>query len=199
MTRILVPFRSSDPKTRLAPVLKPSERTALATCLRRDVCRAIRAAGYEPTLLSTESTDADPEIVDDRELSAAVNAHLDPPTAVIMADLGLATPDAITRLLETPGDVVIAPGRGGGTNAIVIRDDTFTVDYHGGSLLDHRRNCDTLDLSLSVVDSYRLATDIDTPADLPELLMHASNEAATWLSDRFTLDTSASRVELRRQ
>jgi len=56
-----------------------------------------------------------------------------------------------------------------------------------------------------VVDSHRLATDVDEPADLAELLIHAEADgdggrAARWLRDAgFALDTTDGRVGVRRE
>lgn len=106
-----------------------------------------------------------------------------------MADLALITPTAVTRLLETPGDVTFAPGRGGGTNAVFTRHSDFRVDYHGASYNDHLTHCEAIGASVRTIDSYRLGTDIDEPTDLPELLLHGTGVAADWLGDRFTLCT----------
>lgn len=94
-----------------------------------------------------------------------------------MADLALATPAALERLFETEADVAIAPGRGSGTNALVVRHPEFRVDYHGTSYLDHRERAQDVGASLETVDSFRLATDIDEPADLVEVLVHGRDDA----------------------
>lgn len=230
MTRVLVPYRVNEPKTRLAPVLDDQERRVLSRRMLKDVLSAVREAGYDPTVLSTAQLPERECIVDDRPLTVAVNAHLQPETArdevpqaagqspatesnevrqatgcrpvtaVVMADLALTTPDVISRLLETPGDVVFAPGRGGGTNAVVARHPDFRVDYHGASYRDHLARCEAIGASVRTVDSYRLGTDIDEPEDLTELLLHGTGVAADWLSDRFTLctDTDTGRVSVER-
>lgn len=96
-------------------------------------------------------------------------------------------------------DVVIAPGRGGGTNALVVRDEAFRVDYHGASYRDHRRICEELGADVAVVDSFRLATDVDEPADLVEVLLHTDGRAADWLDDAgFAVETGGGRVRASR-
>ena len=184
----------------------------------------LATAPFDPTADRSGSLDP-PVVVDDRPLTDAVNAALErhghaaagptaePRTAsssrdgvaVVMADLALATPGALARLFEPdrdgdrsdepPADVTIAPGRGGGTNALVVRQPAFRVDYHGASYLDHRRVAERLDATARVVDSYRLAVDVDEPADLAEVLLHGSGAAEAWLRDAgFTLDTADGRV-----
>ncbi|MFB6162512.1 MAG: 2-phospho-L-lactate guanylyltransferase [Halococcoides sp.] len=185
--RTIVPFDAVDPKTRLSPVLDADERQDFASVMRDHVIDALDAAGFDPTVLATGSCDPDaPVRVDDRSLSTAVNTVLeewDRPCAIAMADLGIATPAAFGRLRETDGEVVIAPGRGGGTNALVVREGDFRVDYHGISCRDHREAAASVDAATATVDSMRLATDIDEPDDLVEVLLHGAGSVPAWLRD----------------
>ncbi|WP_435176201.1 2-phospho-L-lactate guanylyltransferase [Halorussus sp. AFM4] len=178
--RVVVPYAATEPKTRLADALSADERTAFAEAMLGDVLAAVRATGREPEVLATAPVDADaPVTVDDRPLTEAVNAVLastDGPVAVVMADLALATPDALDRLFDAGGDVVVAPGRGGGTNALVVRHPEFRVDYHGTSFLDHLAAAREIGASVEVIDSHRLATDVDERADLAEVLIHGGRE-----------------------
>jgi 2-phospho-L-lactate guanylyltransferase len=218
---VLVPFSTDRPKSRLSGVLDPDERAAFARAMLRDVLDAVESAGGDPRVLATGPVGADldcPVDVDERPLTPAVNAALDArlgetsdesdPVAVVMADLALATPAALRELFaagrDREADVAIAPGRGGGTNAFVAGDPAFRVDYHGASYLDHRRIAADAGLSVAVVDSHRLATDVDEPADLAELLIHAEADgdggrAARWLRDAgFALDATDGRVGVTR-
>jgi len=95
----------------------------------------------------------------------------------------LLTADAVDRLFDPDADVVLAPGLGGGTNAFVCRHPDFRVDYHGASIRDHRRLADGVGASVAEVDSRLLATDIDEPTDLAEVLLHSNGAAADWLRD----------------
>jgi 2-phospho-L-lactate guanylyltransferase len=90
--------------------------------------------------------------------------------------------------------VVLAPGLGGGTNALVARDPAFEVDYHGASVRDHRRIARKAGLSTATVDSFRLAVDIDEPADLAEVLLHGDGAATAWLRNRGRVETTDGRV-----
>jgi 2-phospho-L-lactate guanylyltransferase len=151
----------------------------------RDVIAVLRRSGHDPEVVATEPVAVDvPITIDTRALVSAVNDSIrDPPIAVMMADLPLITTDVVDRLLATSGDVVLAPGRGGGTNAAVVRDAAFDLTYHDISFPANCGRANELDLSLGTVDSYRLATDIDEPEDLLEVLLHADGRAATWLHE----------------
>ena len=186
--RVLVPFDARRPKTRLCDALGESERGAFARVMLRDVLSVVRAAGREPEVLATAPVDVDGSVsVDERSLSEAVNtalARTNDPVAIVMADLALATESVLDDLFETSGDVVLAPGRGGGTNAVVARHPGFRVDYHGTSYLDHLRTARNCGATVAVVDSHRLATDIDEPDDFAEVLIHGEGESREWLRER---------------
>jgi len=182
---VLVPYDAREPKTRLGPFLTPTERRSVARSMLADVLDALSRVGAEPTVLATEDIAADvPVRVDERPLTPAVNAAIaerDGPVAVVMADLALATPAALDRLLTAEGDVVLAPGLGGGTNALLARHPDFRVDYHGVSYRDHREAARAVGAAVTTIDSFRLAVDVDDPPDLAEVLVHGDGETATHL------------------
>ncbi|MEF8842252.1 MAG: 2-phospho-L-lactate guanylyltransferase [Haloarculaceae archaeon] len=185
----IVPFDATTPKTRLAPVLDAEERRTFARAMLEDVLGTLAPTPADPLVLATAPVDCTAAVeVDDRPLTGAVNDHLrhgSGPTAVVMADLALATPASVERLFVPGAGVTLVPGRGGGTNALVARDPAFRVDYHGASFRDHRRTAESVDASVATVDSFRLSTDVDEPADLVEVLLHAPDGAAgAWLADR---------------
>ncbi|MEF8781631.1 MAG: 2-phospho-L-lactate guanylyltransferase [Haloarculaceae archaeon] len=185
---VLVPFDARDPKTRLGPLLDADERRSVARTMLEDVLDALDAAGYEPTVLATDDVDCEaPVTVDDRPLTPAVNDVLSGaggPVAVVMADLALLTPAALEGLFEPGADVVLAPGLGGGTNALVSRHPDFRVDYHGVSYRDHREAARNVGAAVTTVDSFRLAVDVDDPPDLAEVLIHGAGATAGHLREQ---------------
>jgi len=185
--RLLVPFDGHDPKSRLADVLDDRQRRAFAGCMLRDVLDALRAAGRDPEVLATTHLECvAPVHVDERPLTPAVNAVLDAtaePVAVVMADLPLLTVDAIERLFRPDAAVVIAPGLGGGTNALLVDHPGFRVDYHGLSYRDHRDRARRCGAAWETVDSFRLACDVDDADGITELLLHGEGRAAEWLRE----------------
>ncbi|MFC7202598.1 2-phospho-L-lactate guanylyltransferase [Haloferax namakaokahaiae] len=200
--RVVVPFGVRSPKTRLDSLFSLEERRELAVAMLRDVLDAL--CGHDPVVVADAPFEASLDVpveLDDRPLTEAVAARLggDEPIAVVMSDLALATPESISRLFETRGDIVAAPGLGGGTNALVVRHPEFTVDYHGASIRDHRRIARDIGATMTELDSMRLAIDIDEPRDLAEVLIHGEGHARAWLVEAgVELHDSGSRVTSRR-
>ncbi|MCL9816474.1 2-phospho-L-lactate guanylyltransferase [Natronocalculus amylovorans] len=202
---ILIPFDNREPKTRLSPVLNRDERQQFADAMLSDVLSAIKETNHTPHLLVTTPTDRSEKVtVDDRSLTAAVNKFLSTtklPVAILMSDLPLCTPAVIERLFSYETPITIAPGLGGGTNALVIRDRSFSVDYHGYSYRDHCQHAASNSLAVSECDSRRLATDVDEPTDLREVVLHSDGAAATWLrTNGFSLniEQKSGRVSVKR-
>lgn len=203
--RVVVPFDASTPKTRLAPLFDAGERAELARVMLDDVLAHLEEAGYQPTVLATAAVDCSaPVDVDERPLTPAVNAVFegsDEAVAIVMADLPLADPASLDRLFEPDADLVIAPGRGAGTNAFVSRHPDFRVDYHGTSFTDHLGIAADIGAAVVVIDSHRLATDIDGRADLVEVLVHGDGtRTRTWLeSVGIEIKTDEGRVGVARR
>jgi 2-phospho-L-lactate/phosphoenolpyruvate guanylyltransferase len=202
----VIPFRPVNPKTRLSGLLSQAEREAFARAMLADVVGAVRAAGLDPLVLSTHPYDC-PGVevrIAPAGLSDALNAllpTLEGPVLVIMADLPLATPEAVRRIADAPADVAIAPGRGGGTNAIHIRDTTqFHVDYYEVSVAKHLAIAAEAGLSVEVIDSFRLYLDLDEEEDLVDLLIHGDGRARACLeSFGIRLAVTRGRVGLERR
>lgn len=216
--RVVVPFDATEPKTRLAPVLNAAEREEVAQRMLRDVLDAVVTLDdvVEVDVVATAPVDLDlgssfdtpaRVSVDDRPLSDVVNGAISETVGdgesllVVMADLALATPGALDRLVQSSGDVVLVPGRGVGTNALVVRHPAFRADFHGTSYLDHRRAAADVGATVESVDSFRLSTDVDEPDDLVEAFVHGGNRTSEWLTSRFELVVSEAegRVTLTRR
>jgi 2-phospho-L-lactate guanylyltransferase len=192
----VIPFR----------LLSQPEREVFARAMLADVLGAVRGAGLDPLVLSTHPYDcpgAEVRIAP-ADLSEALNAllpTLDGPVLVIMADLPLATPEAVRRLAAAPAEIAIASGRGGGTNAIHIRDTArFHVDYYGISVAKHLAIAAAAGLSVEVVDSFRLYLDLDEEEDLVDLLIHGDGQARACLESLgIALSATRGRVCLERR
>ena len=200
--KAIVPYKVANAKSRLAPLLTPEERSELARLMLFDITQALMAAGMDVTLLATGPLqwDGADVVVSEKELNEALNdclATREEPVLIIMADVPLITEENIRAMVRCEADLVICPGRGGGTNAqLVRRPDKYHVDYYGASYLDHVRIAGENGLSVVTFDSFNMSTDIDETYDLVELYIHGKGESAQFLRSFTVLDASKGRVRV---
>jgi 2-phospho-L-lactate/phosphoenolpyruvate guanylyltransferase len=127
----------------------------------------------------------------DLELNDAINAYLENHARrgwpydilIVMADLALLTEREVVGILNCEGDVVLCPGRGGGTNMILTRSPKFRSCYRGLSFPKHLNEAKKLGLEVEVFDSFRASCDIDDPDDLAELMLHSRGSAVKALNN----------------
>jgi 2-phospho-L-lactate guanylyltransferase len=195
----LVPVRSlTSGKTRLAGILSPQARESL---MRRMVTGVIRSAfcSEAVTAVIVVSPDTDVlSLVGGMERVTPVRQPLDQPGLLAGLDLGRARSDEMNAsgLLVLFGDlplldgadirnlvrravpVVIAPDRHGtGTNALLLRlsaiapGERFEFQFGEGSYARHVAETHRLGLDVATSISAGTGFDLDTPADLEELLV----------------------------
>lgn len=181
----VIPFKLEGAKSRLSSILSPEERRLLALAMLQDVIDVVTRHSYA-TILSSPDLDIvevgrDVEIFEsDLGLNDALNDFVQVhakrrwPTdiLIIMADLALLTERDVIGILDCQGDVVLCPGRGGGTNMILIRDRRFRTCYQGLSFPKHLAFARKLGLDVSIFESFRAGCDIDEPDDLAEVMLH---------------------------
>ncbi|HEU5363170.1 MAG TPA: hypothetical protein VFU56_07485 [Gaiellaceae bacterium] len=176
MATVVVPFRGTDPKQRLA--LADEARRLLADAMLADVTGAAGALG-EVLVVATAGTRL-PEgttLVDDphRGQGAAVLAGLEravarglpAPYLVVNADLPCATSRDLLALAGAvpDGGLALAPAADGTTNALALSgDDLFRPVYGPGSAERFAALAPS-----AVVDAPNLADDVDTLDDLARL------------------------------
>ncbi len=177
--KAVIPFKLRNPKSRLSSLLSLEERVELAKAMLMDVLDVVSEFADEIIVLAPPNTEIDFDVrveEDERDLDSAINSRISKDTAVIMADLPLLNFETLERFLECEGDVVIAPGRKGGTNMLLVRDERFRVSYHYGSFFKHVSIAEKLGLKWTVFDSFYASLDIDDESDLLELLMHGKGK-----------------------
>jgi 2-phospho-L-lactate guanylyltransferase len=194
-------------------VLSPEERKQLSIAMLRDVLEAVSGVG-RVTVLSRPgfhklNLHLDVDVVESGlELNDALNSFIERwqgmgwPTdlLIVMADLALLTRDDISGILGTPGDVVLSPGRGGGTNMILMRRPEFRTCYRGISFTKHLNFAQRLGVRVGTYSSYRAGCDIDEPTDLTEVLIHGRGVALQLLKSLgFALLDDVHRVCVRNQ
>ncbi|MET1124538.1 MAG: 2-phospho-L-lactate guanylyltransferase [Archaeoglobaceae archaeon] len=176
--KVVIPFKFFNPKSRLSSILNEEERTKLALAMLEDVLDVLNSCGCDVKVVTPYPISVDAEIsVDARPLDDVVNDELrEVPKAVVMSDLPLLNEEVFTRFLSVEGDVVIAPGRRGGTNMLLVRRKGFRVSYHYGSFLKHLKTARALGFTVAVFDSFFASVDIDDESDLLELMIHGEGK-----------------------
>jgi 2-phospho-L-lactate guanylyltransferase len=199
--KAIVPFKVTNAKSRLSSLFTAEERSRLARLMLRDITDTLKSSGVKVALLTTMPFDWDAEIiVSEKDLNAALNEFLegqDEPVMIVMADVPLISRKNVKDMMGSDADIVISPGRGGGTNVQFIKDPkNYHVDYYGASFLDHMEIARKKGLKVEVFDSFRTSSDIDETGDLVELYIHGDGEAAKYLRSITKLDTSKGRVKV---
>jgi 2-phospho-L-lactate/phosphoenolpyruvate guanylyltransferase len=202
---MVIPFKNQGAKSRLACVLTPQERQLLSFAMLKDVLDAVLGFGWA-TILSQPGLDAaevgyDVEIHESElDLNDALNAVIADEASrgwpsdilIVMADLALLTQNDVVGILNCQGDVVLCPGRGGGTNMILIRSPMFRTCYTGLSYPKHLAAARQAGMKASIYESFRAGCDIDVPDDLAEVLLHGRREAKALLTELgFSLSENA--------
>jgi 2-phospho-L-lactate guanylyltransferase len=173
---VIVPFKERNAKSRLAALLSEEERDEFARRMLRDVTSSLRDSVVDGFMMLSEDG-----------LNESINGILscrNEETLIVMPDLPLITAENIDEIVAHEEEIVIAPGRRGGTNVLFIRSPRrFHVDYHGLSFLDHLKIARENGLSTGIYDSFLASTDIDEVDDLIDLLTHGNGYAAQYLSE----------------
>jgi|Deesub1362A_J573_1020465.scaffolds.fasta_scaffold00223_49 2-phospho-L-lactate guanylyltransferase len=193
--RALIPFKVDSPKSRLSSVMSVEEREAFAKVMLYDLIDATMKSDVDVIDVAVTNMNFQLElpvntIYAPYHLDEVVNEYFekvshhfpDEGVIVIMSDLPLLTEKNINEIVHSDADVVIAPGREGGTNILMTRKpDRFRVSYYEMSFLKHKRIAQELGLSLKVYDSFYASVDVDRVQDLVEVLIHSNGRAHNYL------------------
>ncbi|MGA2429268.1 MAG: 2-phospho-L-lactate guanylyltransferase [Candidatus Acidiferrum sp.] len=209
MRVLLLPIKDlRNAKQRLAGILTPEERFALAQAMLADTIRAVRevqqaekifvVTNYEPAMQAARdngweilreeqqisesvSVDAASRQCEERGIRAVLRLPL---------DLPLVTSKDIDELLAVECSapaVVIVPSRDGtGTNAILRTPPTLFPSHFGnGSFAKHCGEAMRAEARIIKLRNVRLEMDVDDEADLLALLQHdlSGTRTGTWLHD----------------
>jgi 2-phospho-L-lactate guanylyltransferase len=193
-------------KTRLAPVLPPGERRALAEAMFRDVLAAsLGAAAADRVAVVTSDAGllalarAAGALTIDEEFPRSLNAAVGLATSALIADgartvctvlsdiplIAAEDIDAVFAATPAGGGVVLVPSRDfSGTN-IICRSPAGAVATRFGrmSLVRHLDDCRGSDVPARVLRLARPALDLDVIADLAEFeragsATHTQNQLA---------------------
>lgn len=196
MRYALVPVKElTQAKERLAPLLSPQERQALAAAMLDDVLSALEQV---PSLDRIALVTRDPraislseergfELVDEGSgegLTEAVETGVQvcmkrgaDSLAVIPGDIPLLRPEDVDHVIDhgAEHEVVIVPSwNSRGTNTVLLRPpDVLELRFGSWSFYPHVKQAKRAGLSYKVLRLPRIASDVDTPEDLVHLTPEA--------------------------
>ncbi|MEZ5785647.1 MAG: 2-phospho-L-lactate guanylyltransferase [Xanthobacteraceae bacterium] len=197
---ILIPCKTlRDGKSRLSACLDHAARHDLCRSLLE---RTLRCAASVVRSDQVRIVSADPEAVAMARQHAVgaiadpgfgLNAALeyararlrtgmrtDPDLLVLPIDLPFVTPQCIADVLACPGKCVIAPDQHGtGTNLLYLRSlasPAFPFAFGAGSFAAHLARARSHALTVDIVRDWRLAFDLDAPADYERWLSRKREE-----------------------
>jgi 2-phospho-L-lactate guanylyltransferase len=177
MATVVVPFRSTDPKRRLAAVVE-ADRIRLAHAMLEDVLAAAQPLGEilvvsakAPKLLEGARHVPDPRhgqgAAVRAALDAAVAAGLPAPFVVVNADLPCVTTRDLLALVGAVPEhgLALAAAADGTTNALAVSEDVLFEPVYGPGSAER---FEALAPSIRI-DAPNLMDDVDTPDDLARL------------------------------
>jgi 2-phospho-L-lactate/phosphoenolpyruvate guanylyltransferase len=190
----LLPVKSlANAKSRLEPAITGADRLALAQALLEDALSLIGSVDIlrwwvvtDDREVARHARDRGHDVIEDagtgiNDAIATAVAQLPGETSsltVVPADVPLAWKGDIEDLLDTgaTSDLVVVPSaRDGGTNALYLSPpDLIAPRFGEASLRQHVAAAEDAGLRCSILSLPRLELDIDTIADVDELLTRKS-------------------------
>jgi 2-phospho-L-lactate guanylyltransferase len=183
--------RFSCAKTRLSPKLTIVERENLLKAMLKDVITALN--GTVENILIVSSDDDVLYYVEEfnvETLKEMGNTGLNSGLAqameyssrfcdnvlILPSDVPLIKKGLVKTLLKKGEEfgMVIAPSKGGGTNALLCPARGFETKFGDYSFFEHIKEAKRNNLTYTIFDSFYLSLDVNTAEDLGEIMLHGS-------------------------
>jgi len=209
MRALLLPVKDlKNAKKRLAGVLSPDERFALAGAMLADTVRAVRGVkraekifvvtNYPPAMeiaaqcgwdilreeqqvSESDSVDRASRICEQMGVTGLLRVPLDLPL-VQSEDLD----DLLSAVCDSPALVIVPSRDGTGTNAMLRTPPALFPSHFGnGSFAKHLAEADNARARIMVRRNPRIEMDVDDESDLRALLEHdlSGTETGRWLRE----------------
>ncbi|HEY2462037.1 MAG TPA: 2-phospho-L-lactate guanylyltransferase [Candidatus Acidoferrum sp.] len=207
MRALLLPVKDlTNAKQRLAQILTPQERFALASAMLADTVRAVRAVknadqtfvvtNYEPAMRAAKENGWQ-IIREEQQISESISVDAASRHCSTLGftsllriplDIPLAQPADIDELLATdcsaPALVIVQSRDGTGTNAILRTPPTLFPSHFGsGSFAKHCGEAERASARIIIRRNPRLEMDVDDESDLRALLQCdlSATQTGSWL------------------
>lgn len=184
--------RFSNAKTRLSPTLTPVERENLLKSMLKDVIKVLNKS-VDDVLVISSDTDVLKFVNDlnvlsleeegDTDLNGALKQAMNrcsgycSQVLIVPSDVPLIKENHVKELLNRGKDVdvVIAPAKGGGTNALLCPPQGMEMKFGDCSFFKHIKGAQKNEFSYSVYDSFYMSLDVNTAEDLGEIMIHGKD------------------------
>lgn len=189
-TYAIIPVsRFTHAKTRLSPTLSPIERENLLKSMLKDVINVLKNSVDRVLVISSDNDVLDyvgqmkVEILEEEgrtDLNGALNQAVEysskncSKVLIVPSDIPLIKEEYVDEILKKgeQADVVIAPAKGGGTNALLIPATGMKMMFGDCSFFKHQEEAENKGLLCTVYDSFYLSLDVNTAEDLGEIMLH---------------------------
>lgn len=188
--------RFNNAKTRLSPKLSINERENLLKAMLKDVIRALD--GTVDNIIVVSSDDDVLYYMENfnvetlKEIgNTGLNCGLTQAMVyaskscdnvlIVPSDVPLIKKNLVKELLANGEEynVVIAPAKGGGTNALLCPAQDFSMKFGDYSFFEHIKEAKEKNLTYTIFDSFYLSLDVNTAEDLGEIMLHGSETDAS--------------------
>lgn len=177
-------------KTRLSPFLSPKERENLLKAMLIDVYSALSDTVQKIIIISRDENVLDfakelgafclLEDDNSRGLNSAIEQAMswaeDKCEKVIItpSDVPLMANSKIDLIIKQSEDIdfIIAPSKGAGTNALIIKPNAISLKFGDFSFFKHIQEAKKNNIEPFVVDSFFMSLDVNTTEDLGEIILH---------------------------
>jgi len=189
-TLAIIPVsRFSQAKTRLSPTLSPLERENLLKSMLTDVITAIKNNVDDIVVISSDKdvlnfvNDLNVTCLPEEgetDLNGALTQAVEwcsqkaSQVLIVPSDVPLIHPDQVQEMVELSQKwpVVIAPAKGGGTNALLCPTKDVQMKFGDWSFFEHLKEAENAGVPWYIYDSFYLSLDVNTAEDLGEIMMH---------------------------
>lgn len=192
-TAAIIPVsRFTHAKTRLSPTLTANERENLLKSMLKDVIGVLKKTVDQVVVISSDeevlnyvdSLDVYPlqekGVTDlNGALMQAIEHCSDYSDQVIVvpSDVPLIREEHVKEMVEMgeSNKVVIAPAKGGGTNALLCPVAGMEMKFGDCSFFEHIKIAISNNWPYAVYDSFYMALDVNTAEDLGEIMLHGTD------------------------
>jgi len=193
--------RFTHAKTRLSPTLTPLERENLLKSMLKDVTNALKnkvngivvISADEEVLNYVKDLDVIPIKEDGvKDLNGALLQAIGwckrkaDQVLIVPSDVPLIRSEYVEEMVSMGEDskVVIAPAKGGGTNALLCPVEGMDMQFGDCSFFEHIKTAESQDWDVNIYDSFYMALDVNTAEDLGEIMLHGNGtETREFLSN----------------